>query len=136
MPSTADLAKIHIAKKQLAMDDDAYREMLKNVGGVESAKDLSQAAVGRVLAHLKRCGFKAVAKKGDRKQAGDAQSQKIRALWLHLHKLGAVCDPSEQALSAWVKRMGKVDALQWMPTEVASKAIEELKQWVKRIEAK
>ncbi len=136
MPSSADLAKIHIAKKQLAMDDDAYRAMLKNIGGVESAKDLSQSAVGRVLAHLKRCGFKAVAKKSDRKQADDAQSRKIRALWLQLHQLGAVRDPSEQALAAWIKRMGKVDALQWLPTDVASKAIEELKQWIKRVEAK
>lgn len=136
MPSSADLAKIHIAKKQLAMDDDAYRAMLKNIGGVESAKDLSQSAVGRVLAHLKRCGFKAVAKKSDRKQADDAQSRKIRALWLQLHQLGAVRDPSEQALATWIKRMGKVDALQWLPTDVASKAIEELKQWIKRVEAK
>lgn len=136
MPSSADLAKIHIAKKQLAMDDDAYRAMLKNIGGVESAKDLSQSAVGRVLAHLKRCGFKAVAKKSDRKQADDAQSRKIRALWLQLHQLGAVRDPSEQALAAWIRRMGKVDALQWLPTDVASKAIEELKQWIKRVEAK
>ena len=136
MPSSADLAKIHIAKKQLAMDEDAYRSMLKSIGGVESAKDLSQAAVGRVLAHLKRCGFKTVTKKSDRKQADDAQSRKIRALWLQLHQLGAVRDPSEQALAAWIKRMGKIDALQWLPTDVASKAIEELKQWIKRVEAK
>lgn len=32
--------------------------------------------------------------------------------------------------------MGKIDALQWLPSDVASKAIEELKQWIKRVEAK
>ena len=35
-----DLAKIHIAKKQLGLDDDSYRAMLQMVAGVNSAAHL------------------------------------------------------------------------------------------------
>ena len=54
-----DLAKIHIAKKQLGLDDATYREMLLQVAGVESAADLNAAGRRQVLAHLGRSGFSA-----------------------------------------------------------------------------
>lgn len=136
MPNAADLAKIHIAKKQLAMDDDAYRAMLKSVAGVESAKSLSLSGVSKVLAHLKRCGFKPIAKKQSRPLADDAQSRKIRALWLELHQSGAVRNPAESALAQFVKRQTGVAALQWLTVEQASAVIEDLKQWQKRLDSK
>ena len=58
MPRNPELAKIHIAKKDLAMDDDTYRAMLQAVAGVSSASALTPAGVNAVLAHLKRCGWK------------------------------------------------------------------------------
>ncbi|MBW2672689.1 MAG: regulatory protein GemA [Deltaproteobacteria bacterium] len=51
------LAKIHIAKKQLGLDEDTYREMLVNVGGKDSAGKLSAAGRRKVLAHLATVGF-------------------------------------------------------------------------------
>jgi phage gp16-like protein len=59
MSRNANLAKIHIAKKQLGMDDDTYRAMLKTHGAVSSSKDLTLIGAAKVLAHLERCGFKA-----------------------------------------------------------------------------
>lgn len=53
----AELAKIHIAKKELGMDDDTYRAMLQQVGGVASSKDLSAMGRANVLEHLKSHGF-------------------------------------------------------------------------------
>lgn len=53
-----ELAQIHIAKKQLGLDEDTYRAMLWAVGRVKSSKDLDWTARKRVLDHLKRCGFK------------------------------------------------------------------------------
>lgn len=50
------LAKLHIAKKQLNMDDDTYRAMLQQHGGVRSAKELTERGLARVLAHLQRSG--------------------------------------------------------------------------------
>lgn len=54
-----DLAKIHVAKKQLAMTQEDYEAMIKAVGRVPSgsSKDLDHAGRQRVLAHLAACGF-------------------------------------------------------------------------------
>jgi len=57
-PRSNDLALIHIAKKQLGMDDDVYRDMLWAVARVRSAKDLDHAGRAKVMDHLRRCGFR------------------------------------------------------------------------------
>ena len=57
-PRNKDLAKIHIAKKQLGMDEDTYREMLRNIADVESATDLTDQERFKVLRHLHQIGFK------------------------------------------------------------------------------
>lgn len=59
----SDLAKIHLAKKALAMTDEDYRAMLWTQGRVHSAADLDHTGRQRVLAHLKACGFKPAASK-------------------------------------------------------------------------
>lgn len=53
-----DMAYIHLAKKQLGMDDGTYRDMLWAVARVRSAADLDFTGLQRVRAHLERCGFK------------------------------------------------------------------------------
>lgn len=53
-----DMAAIHIAAKQLGMDDGTYRDMLWSVARVRSAADLDFTGLQRVRAHLKACGFK------------------------------------------------------------------------------
>jgi phage gp16-like protein len=53
-----ELAKIHIAKNQLALDDETYRNMLWTIARVRSAKDLTSDGRRRVLDHLRSRGFK------------------------------------------------------------------------------
>jgi phage gp16-like protein len=53
----AELAQIHIAKKELGLDDDTYRDMLFTVARVRSSADLDFTGRKRVLAHLKSRGF-------------------------------------------------------------------------------
>ncbi len=53
-----ELAQIHIARQQLGMDDDTYRDMLWSVARVRSAADLDWVGRKRVLDHLVGCGFK------------------------------------------------------------------------------
>lgn len=129
------LAKIHIAKKQLAMDEDSYRAMLRSVGGVESSRDLTPLAASRVLRHLERSGFKPTGKlaASDRPAADDAQSRKILALWLALHARGVVHNASNEALAAYVKRQTGVEALQWLTPAQATRVIEALKKWQARV---
>lgn len=53
-----ELAQIHIAKAQINMADESYRDMLWTVGRVRSAADLDWAGRKSVLDHLRACGFK------------------------------------------------------------------------------
>jgi len=122
-----DLAAIHVAKKQLGMEDDTYRQMLWAIARVRSASDLDHAGRRRVLDHLKACGFKRT-----RPVANDPQSRKVRALWLGLKDLGALSDASEKALNAFLLRQTGAKALQWASSEQLSKAIESLKAWQRR----
>jgi phage gp16-like protein len=51
------LSKIHVARQQLSLDDDAYRGLLARVAGVRSAKDLTDHQAGAVLREFERLGF-------------------------------------------------------------------------------
>lgn len=54
----SDLAKIHIAKKQLGLTDEDYRALLQGYGGASSSSELDHAGRQRVLAYLQGIGFK------------------------------------------------------------------------------
>ena len=61
------LAKVHIAKKALGMEDDGYRDFLQAQTGKRSAGLLNEIELDKVLAQMKRLGFKPQAKdKGKR----------------------------------------------------------------------
>lgn len=128
---------IHVARREMRMDDETYRLMLSGMTGLDGATstaDLSVPNLQRVLEQLKQRGFKPRPNKaGTRPRANDEQSRKIRSLWLELHNLGAVRDPSEEALANFVKSMTKVSALQWLNVAQASRVIENLKQWQRRV---
>lgn len=47
-----ELAALHIAKKDLALDDDAWRDLLFTLERVRSSADLDMAGRRRVLEHL------------------------------------------------------------------------------------
>ena len=48
-----ELAQIHLAKQQLGMDDESYRNVLWTVARVKSAADLDWSGRKRVLDHMK-----------------------------------------------------------------------------------
>lgn len=128
---------IHVARRELCMDDDTYRLLLAGMTGLDGATstaDLSVPNLLRVLEQLKLRGFKVRPNKVQKRPlADDAQSKKIRSLWLELHGLGAVRDPSEAALAKFVQSMTRVSALQWLSTAQGSRVIENLKQWYNRV---
>lgn len=51
------IAAIHMGKKQLGLDDDTYRDMLEQVTGKRSAKDMSDDDLVKVIQHLDQLGF-------------------------------------------------------------------------------
>lgn len=129
---------IHVARRDLALDEETYRAMLEGVTGKTSSADMNNHELNRVLEHMKRKGFKvrpAASAAPSRALAQFPQALKIRALWRFLHQLGAVRNPSEAALAAYVKRLTGVDALQWITGEQAARIIETLKKWAERVKA-
>lgn len=145
----AALAQIHIAKKQLALDEEIYREMLENLTGKRSCSEMAIGELYKVIKHLENVGFKR--NRGGqpasrRKQYYSPKSQGqiidvMRAIWIEMHKEGIVRDGSELALTHWAKRASSqrnggigVDSLEWLErdTKLASRVLEDLKQWRKR----
>lgn len=116
-----NLAKIHIAKKELGMDDATYRTMLQNVAGVHSAKELNAAGAAKVLTHLQHCGWKpkTTAKVGRKPKppAGrEAVMTKVEALlaeakrpWSYAH--------------AMAMRMFQVEKVDWLDDEHLQKLL-------------
>ena len=129
------ISKIHVAKKQLAMEEESYRAMLARVTGHDSLKAMNEQQLDKVLKELKRFGFKAKGGKraGTRKMAGCPLAAKIRALWLDLYHLGAIADPSEEALASFVNRMTGCRSMQWMNSSQADNAIKALRGWLERV---
>lgn len=52
------LSKIHIARQQLGLAEDVYRQKLQGMFGKASAKDLSQRQAEKLLDEFKRLGWK------------------------------------------------------------------------------
>ncbi|MDK3025560.1 regulatory protein GemA [Cupriavidus taiwanensis] len=109
MLDRAILAKIHVAKKQLAMEDDAYRAMLQSVAGVQSAKDLTVAQADKVLSHLRKCGFTPAVKFGRR----PAPPRDRQALVSKIEALLAEGKRPWSYADALARRMFQVDKIDW-----------------------
>lgn len=109
------LAKIHIAKAQLGLDDETYRAVLARVAGVRSAKDLNKRQIGHVLAEFERLGFKPKASSKGRKAPMPAPEReplvgKIEALLAEAGRPWAYAD-------AMAARMYKVERVEWCDTK-------------------
>lgn len=144
MASKNDIIKIHIAINQLGLADKEYRKILADMFHLpkakQSSKQLSSVQAARLLQHFQSMGWQP---KQQQSLPGlsipsDGQSQKILALWITLHKAGAVKNGSDQALMKFVKRMTKTgtfegkDHLRWCDGQDKFKIIEALKDWALR----
>ena len=131
---------IHVGKRELGLDDEIYRALLMGSVQKDSTSAMSVPELERVLERMKRSGFKVRVKSArppaqsrpGRPLAQYPEARKVRALWLFLHQLGAVKNPSEEALAAYVKRIAKVDALQWTNGDQTEALIETWKKWAMR----
>ncbi|MBU0946938.1 MAG: regulatory protein GemA [Proteobacteria bacterium] len=133
-PDRAELAKIHIAKKQLGLSDDAYRDVLQMRYKKDSAAKLSSAQARNLVDHFKALGFRVKRKKSSKTspQYDDGQMRRVVALWITLGNEGVVKNKSDQALQKYVKRMTGKDNLRWCDGGDLDRIIESLKKWAKR----
>ena len=130
------IAKMHVAKKQLGLDDDTYRDTLELVTGKRSAKDMNDRQRVKVLEHFQTKGFDAspVKPKADgRKKLTGKYAGKLQALWIAGWNLGLVKNKDDAALLAFVKRQTGIDHTRFLRDgDDAYKAIEAMKKWLER----
>lgn len=116
-----ELAQIHIAKKQLGLDDETYREMLFTLARVRTASVLDDYGRRRVLDHLRARGFSSARGKAafpGRPHNCDSNPllKKIEALLAHGRKPWAYGD-------AMAARMFHVDRIAFCNDEQLRKIV-------------
>lgn len=93
MPIQKLLAKIHIAKKELGLDEETYREVLSSEFGVQSSKDLNNEKALKLIRIFKEKGWQPKSKpkkydgeKDDIYSATPATKRMIEAMWHDLYR--------------------------------------------------
>lgn len=124
------IAKIHVAKKEMNLLDDDYRQMLLDVTGRVSSADCTLTELRAMVEAMKKKGF--APKKAGKPAADHPFAAKARALWISLYHLGAIDNPSEAALEAFACRQLKCVKMQWANQAQAYKLIEALKAIAQR----
>lgn len=132
---TSSIAAIHVAKRDLGLDEDTYRAKLANITGKTSVKDMTEAERQTVLTVFRSEGFKP---KADRRANGRLKlsgrfAGKLQALWIAGWNLGIFRSRDDAALEAFVKRQTGLDAVRFCrDVNDARKAIEALKAIIAR----
>jgi phage gp16-like protein len=142
-------AQVHIARKELGLDEETYRAALMRITGKNSCSTLGVVQLCKVIADFKNKGWQPRANKWlspkSSHKIDNTVIDKIRAVWISMGKCGALNDASEPALEAWVKRHTSqrnngigVDRVDWLERDpkMAAMVLESLKQWFTRTERK
>lgn len=126
------IALVHVAKRQLGLDEDTYRDILRRWGGVESSVDLDPVGFQKVMIRMEHLGFRSTWTKrtfGDRQgMASPEQVNYMRRLWEQFDPE----DKREAHLNAWLHKYHHVSALRFVSAEKAAKVIPALKLMVAR----
>jgi len=122
------IAKLHVAKAQIGMAEDAYRALLQRVAGVDSSRVASDSQLLALVAEMRRLGFKE-----PRPVSEKLHVRKIWALWRGMAPL--LDDGSDAALRSFCRRQTGLTDPEWLDGKQAAKVIEGLKAWGVRLAA-
>lgn len=97
---------IHVARRELGLDDATYRALLQRVTGKDSLRAMTEQQKLAVLDELKAKGFRIRASKAAKSlpRSFKGHSRLIHALWKSCYLLGVVDSPSRESLRAFCKR--------------------------------
>lgn len=107
------LSKIHIAKKDLGLDDETYRALLARVAGVRSAKDLNPRQIGAVLAEFSRLGWESAPAKKHGRKAPTAAPDRVK-LVCKIEAFLAEAKRSWAYADGMAMRMFQVERVEWL----------------------
>jgi len=119
MPSKANLAKIHIAKKELGLDDDLYRDILHTQFKKASSADLSDFQCVKLLQHFESLGWKQSEGK-PKKKANHGRKPHNMSKSDYLPKIEALLAEAGRSWAyadGMAKHMYKVDSIQFCQPE-------------------
>lgn len=139
MNRTSMIKVIHIARRDLHLDDDTYRSLLGAVvPGKTSCSDMTVIELQNVIQALEAKGFKSkpLPRSKRRMSAPSDVSLKIRAIWKTMFNQGFVRDGSDIGLDRFVRRHTRirnggegVSSLEWLRADAEDNLLESLKQW-------
>jgi phage gp16-like protein len=142
----AELAKIHLAAKQLGLEKDDYRAVAIRISAkfratpTDSAGEMTAVERRALLDEFARLGFRAAPprdKADDWIESKMPHVRKMAACAFELERIGAVRSGSTRRwLRKFVKKLTGRDAIQWLTPQDCNKIIEALKAWRKKFEAK
>ncbi|MEO1208267.1 MAG: regulatory protein GemA [Cyanobacteria bacterium J06638_20] len=129
------LSLIHIAKKQLGLSDDDYRDFLEGVTAKRSAKGMDLSELNAVIQAFEKKGFKVkgegrrVKGKGKlspktRDKAKKTPVDKVRALWIRCYQAGKVRERGDDALQKFCRTVTGVERVEWLKHHQAKQLIE------------
>ncbi|MER8964469.1 regulatory protein GemA [Mesorhizobium sp. M0808] len=122
------LAAIHVANKQLGLDEDTARDLYQRVTGKRSLREMNEREHLRILEEQRRHGFKP-AEKG----LQGPFAKKLQALWIAAWNLGIIRDRRDAAMLSFVKRQTGIEHTRFLlDAEDSAKAIDALKAWMTR----
>lgn len=146
------LAKIHIAKKELGLEDEIYRDILYRKFRVRSSKSLADSQAMVLINHFKALGWKEKSKRGNAPQntgatcvgepatkkyddqKGDLYSaspqikRKIEAMWHDLYR----GNEETKHLRQWLFNRFRVSDINFLDKRTAYDAVEALKAMRRR----
>lgn len=131
------LAQIHIAKKQLCMDDETYRAMLWTIGRVRSSGDLGDQGRRQVLDHLKGRGFKPKAPPKEKSSSWDWVNKAAPDRQALLRKIAVMlkdADREKAYVDAIAKHMFHVERVDFCPPDQLWRIVATLESDKKRRE--
>jgi len=125
-----ELARIHIARAQLAMDEDVYRSTVRAISNqrTDSAKDLDYAEREKLLEHFRRLGWTDV-RTGVRRKVTTWHKQKL------MDKVAAMLASSMLPWAyadAMARRMFKVERTDWLDHDQLRRLVAALEYQKKR----
>jgi len=136
MLNKGQLAILHIAAKELGLDEETYRDALQANAGVRSGKELDYRGFKAVMAHFERAGFKRHEPANRSGMATAAQIRKIYVLWWSLGGSYYRVGSEWKALRGFLKKRFRVDHENFLSFEKARQVIEAMKKIGDRVDAK
>ena len=118
MATKKQIQIIHIAKEQLGIDEETYREILGRFR-VKSSKDLNNEQAKGLIHYFQEAGFRIKVKYRE-DMITPKQIAYLKYLW---RSHPNVRNKKIEALESYVSRILKIDRLEWIPRDRVSKII-------------